>query len=291
MLMDTTPIVQLSKDQIDFFHREGYLVLDQLVSPSEVDRMREIYDRLFDRKAGRELGEFYDLGGTDDEGKPFVLPQMMNPSRYAPEIATGQFRLNAAAIARQLLGADCEFRQDLAICKPPGSQAPTAWHQDAAYLNPKYDHENINIWIPLQTVTPQNGCLHFIPGSHKSLEILPHHPINNDPRIEGLECDRIDQSKAVAVPIPAGGATIHHCRVLHYAGPNLSTERRRAYILEFQKPPTKRSEPLDFYWQRIRHTNRQKRYASLPSWGYNTLFKIGRRAKKLQDRFIRRLQK
>ena len=279
--MRTQLTVQLSKEQIAFFHREGYLVLDQLVPAEEVDRMRVIYDRLFDRKAGRELGEYYDLGGTDEEGKAPVLPQMMNPSRYAPEIAVGQFRLNAAAIARQLLGAACEFRQDLAICKPPGSPAATPWHQDNAYLDPKFDHENINIWIPLQPVTEANGCLQFIPGGHKSKNILPHHTINNDPRIEGLECDVIDEKQAVTCPIPAGGVTIHHTRVLHHAGPNRSSEPRRAYILEFRNPPVKRAQPHDFYWQRARNTEREKRYATLGSWSRNTLFKISRKVRKI----------
>jgi ectoine hydroxylase-related dioxygenase (phytanoyl-CoA dioxygenase family) len=278
---DLKPTVTLTKEQIDFFNREGYLVLDSIVPLDEVERMRAIYDRLFESKAGRAQGEFFDLGGTDEEGKAAQLPQMMNPSRYAPEIAVGQFRANAAAIAKQLLGQHAEFKQDFAICKPPGSAVPTAWHQDNAYLDPRFDHNNINIWIPLQPATEENGCLHFVPRGHLSKDILGHHLINNDPRIEGIECDTVDLAKAVACPIPAGGATIHHTRVLHFAGPNKSKQPRRAYILEFETPPVKRAVPHDFYWQKQRNTARTKRYQTLGARTKNTIYRIAKKAGKL----------
>jgi ectoine hydroxylase-related dioxygenase (phytanoyl-CoA dioxygenase family) len=275
------PTVVLTRDQIEFFKREGYLLLDAIVPPAEVERMRDIYDKLFERKAGREQGEFFDLGGTDEEGKAAVLPQMMNPSRYAPEIAVGQFRLNAAAIARQLLGAAADFKQDLAICKPPRSPVPTPWHQDNAYLDPKMDHENLNIWIPLQPATVENGCMFYIPRTHATGKILPHHSMNNDPRIEGLECDEVDVKKAVPAAVPAGGAAIHHTRTLHYAGPNKSDNPRRAYILEFELPPKKRAVAHDFYWQKARKTARNERYATIGARTKNTLYRIAKKAKKL----------
>src|ERR1700722_15222627 len=140
--------VVLTQDQIDFFHREGYLLLDSIAPLDEVERMRTVYDKLFASQAGRATGEFFDLGGTDDDDKAPALPRMITRSRYAPEIAVGQFRVNATAIARQLLGDKSEFKQDLAICKPPGSTVTTPWHQDNAYLDPRFDHENLNVWIP-----------------------------------------------------------------------------------------------------------------------------------------------
>src|SRR5438128_1504262 len=98
------PTVQLTQDQIDFFHREGYLVLHAITTTEEVVWLRGIYDRLFEARAGRERGDQFDLGGTDEEGKPAVLPQILGPTRYAPELANGLFRVNALAVAQQLLG-------------------------------------------------------------------------------------------------------------------------------------------------------------------------------------------
>ena len=97
-----------------------------------------------------------------------------------------------------------------------------------------------------------------MPGSHNH-EVLPHHSINDDPRIHGLEVDATSTNNAVACPLPPGGATVHTNRTLHYAGPNQTDEPRRAYILLFGVAPVPRSEPRDFPWNTIKATARQQR--------------------------------
>jgi ectoine hydroxylase-related dioxygenase (phytanoyl-CoA dioxygenase family) len=111
--------------------------------------------------------------------------------------------------------------------------------------------------MPLQPATVENGCMQFVPGSHRE-GVQPHHNINNDPRVHGLEIDQFDPNQAVACPIPAGGVTIHHCRTIHYAGPNQTDQPRRAYILIFAVPPVELEAPRDFYWQNWQ-TARQER--------------------------------
>lgn len=241
--------ITLSAEQIDFYHREGYLTLPAITTPEEVERLREIYDRLFAMRAGREVGDQFDLAGADEEDKPATLPQIIDPVKYAPELAEAFYRANAQAIASQLLGPEAEYSGEHAIFKPPQIGAETPWHQDEAYWGPDLEYNSLSIWMPLQEATLENGCMQFIPGSHK-LEVQPHHNIGHDPRVHGLEVDSVDTSQAVACPIPAGGATLHHCRTLHYAGPNRSDIPRRAYILIFRVPPQKRVVARDFYWQK-----------------------------------------
>lgn len=252
------PTVVLTQDQIDFYHREGYLSLDAITTQEEVAWLRGIYDRLFESRAGRESGDQFDLGGTDEEGRQAVLPQILGPSKYAPELKEGLFRVNALAIARQLLGPEAEPAGEHAIFKPARTGAETPWHQDEAYWDPKMDYESFSLWIPLQPATLENGCMQFVPGSHKQ-QVMAHHSINHDPRIHGLEIDAVDTSTAVACPIPAGGATIHHNRILHYAGPNRSDIPRRAYILLFRRPPVQRADARDFPWNTQKETARQQR--------------------------------
>jgi ectoine hydroxylase-related dioxygenase (phytanoyl-CoA dioxygenase family) len=115
--------------------------------------------------------------------------------------------------------------------------------------------------MPLQQATVENGCMQFIPGSHK-LEVLPHHSIGHDPRVHGLEVDdvpEVDEERAVACPLPPGGATFHASRTLHYAGANKSDQPRRAYILGFGAPAKQRDEPRRFPWQEEKQTARQQR--------------------------------
>jgi ectoine hydroxylase-related dioxygenase (phytanoyl-CoA dioxygenase family) len=271
--------VILSQQQIDFYHAEGYLVLDNLMPPSEIESLREIYDRLFEAQVGRASGEFFDLGGRDENLQPKIA-QLMNPSKYASELkAAWQFKVNATAIARQLQGATSYFLQDLAICKPPKSQAQTLWHQDAAYNDAKFDYENLNFWIPLQPVTLDNGCMQFIPGSHRQKEILKHH--RPDPVVEAVECLEVDLPRAVACPLPAGGATIHHARTLHFTGPNNSDQPRRAFILEYEVPPVRRAVPHRYPWNDNRRTLRAKQFNKLSVRAKNKLVNVGRRMRGL----------
>lgn len=238
--------VRLSEEQIRYYHQNGFLAIPAITTPEEVEHIREIYDRLFTEKTGRDKGYQFDLAGTDEDDKESVLPQMLRLTQFVPELKDTLFYANAFAVTRQLLGPDVQYWDDHAILKPARIGAETPWHQDQAYWSPQHDYNSVSIWMPLQEATMENGCMQFIPGPEQG--ILPHHTKDNDPRIHALVVDQIDTSRAVACPIPAGGATIHHCRTLHYTGPNTSDIPRRAYILGFGDPPKERAVPYDFPW-------------------------------------------
>ena len=249
--------MELTQEQIDFYQTEGYLTLPAITTQDELNEIREIYDHLFATRSGRSEGNQFDLAGADEDNAVATLPQILDPARYAPELNDFFFKQNAKAVAEQLLGGDCSGG-DHAILKPAKYGAPTPWHQDEAYWSPELIYNSLSIWMPLQDATVESGCLHFVPRSHNR-GIVPHRPINNDPRVHGLEVEEFDETNVVACPIPAGGVTIHHCRTLHYAGPNRTAEPRRAYIQIFGLPTSRRAQPLDFPWQRMQQTARAKR--------------------------------
>ncbi len=252
------PTITLTPEQIEFFHANGYLALEAITTAEEVAKLRDAYDRLFERRAGREEGNQFDLAGTDEEGKEATLPQILGPSRYDPAFQDTLYRANAVAVAKQLFGEKTVFTGDHAILKPPHKGAPTPWHQDEAYWDPTLNYTSLSVWMPLQEANLENGCMQFIPASHL-WDVQAHHSINHDPRIHGLEADEIDDSNAVACPMPAGGATFHHCRTFHYTSPNRSAQPRRAYILTCGLPATKREDSRDFYWNARKQTAREDR--------------------------------
>jgi len=253
------PTIKLSGEQIEFFKKNGYLAIEAITTAEEVERLKIVYDRIFSERAGREEGQQFDLAGTDEEGKPAALPQILNPSNYAPELKDSLLRVNGEAVAKQLLECDALGFGEHAILKPAGGSV-TPWHQDEAYWAPDKIHHSLSMWVPLQPATLENGCLHFIPGTHKS-EVLPHHSINYDPRVHGLEVDdgQIDTSLAVACPIPAGGATFHYSRTFHFAEKNKTQQARRAYILTSSAPKKDRTDGRRFPWMEEKKTARMKR--------------------------------
>ena len=212
-------------------------------------QIREIYDRLFARRAGWDDGMYHDLAGAEEAGTPARMPQIMKPAlrKHAPELFETQLLANAANIGQQILGDDCITEVQHAILKPSGGpEAP--WHQDAAYMGGVCVFRTFTFWVPLQPATVDNGCMQFVPGSHRS-GTFEHQSMNNDPRIHALELTPEEKSKVVepvACPLPAGGATLHDAYTLHYTGPNDTEDDRRALILKAQIEPLPATNPRTF---------------------------------------------
>jgi hypothetical protein len=252
----------MSPDQIASFHRDGFVAVERVTSDDDVVFLRQILDRLFAAGAGRADGNQFDLAGTDEDESEHKLSQIMHPANYAPELNDSFLVRRASDALSELLGTRVRASIFHAINKPARHGAATPWHQDAAYWDPRFVHRKVSMWVPLQEVTVENGCMQFVPTANLQ-DVLPHRSINNDPRIHGLELvpnerRRID-SRATPCPLPAGGATFHGGYTPHYAGPNTTDSPRRAIILEAELPPVVRESPLHFPWQEARRTARMER--------------------------------
>jgi hypothetical protein len=216
------------------FRRDGFVAVPEFATPAEVAELRMILGGLFSRRAGLEEGHLIDFVTPEiDFDRPRML-QLRYPCDHAPELKTLAVRARAHDIARQILGAGAIFAFDHAIMKPPQDGSPTPWHQDIAFHDAWDRHLNLTFWIPLQDVGVENGCLHYVPGSHRGrLEL--HHRIGGDARIHAREVAGVAAEDAVPVPLPAGGLSIHESRTLHYAGPNRSAGPRWSYALAFKR--------------------------------------------------------
>ncbi len=90
--------------------------------------------------------------------------------------------------------------------------------------------------------------MQFIPGSHRR-GVLPHHARDGDVALHVLEVsEAVDDVEAVVCPLPAGGATFHHSRTLHYTAANATDEPRLAFPNEFEVRPTFRDVPAERPW-------------------------------------------
>lgn len=239
----------LTTEQVSNYHRAGFITIDALMDPAEVADVRGRYDELFARASGFEAGDRIDLAVA---GNQSLLPQIVNPERYEPQLVAGDAYRRARVVATQLLGDSAEPMGNHAILKPAHHGSPTPWHQDEAYWDAARDHRAISVWIPLQPATRSNGCMQFVPASHRG-DVLAHRLIAADSH--GLQlADEHDVARAtdsaVACPIAAGDATVHDGRTLHFAGPNTTDAPRRALIFAFCIPSVGRATPRQFPWQR-----------------------------------------
>lgn len=223
-------------------HREhGWGRIDDLVDADEVAWLAEIVDRLLTDAIARSDAAFNDLTGpfgASHDGEPAV-PQVMAPHLLAPELLQARFLVRAAHVARVCLGPEAVTNIAMVIAKPAYSPGVVPWHQDAAYWGHLARPAGASIWVPLQDVDLDNGCLSFVSGSHEG-DVLPHRHLGGDPHVHALELvPSLAESaakSAVAVPLRSGQATIHDGHLLHHSGPNRTDRPRRALVLSVRNP-------------------------------------------------------
>ena len=238
----------INEDLKSQFLENGFIKLDRVIGTDELAWYSELYDKLFNEDTAAKRKE---LGGRDDKGRD-ALPQILSPSKTYPELAETPYFQRLQAISRFILGPDANFLHDHMILKPAGYGAVTPWHQDQAYHDPAYRYTSINFWMPIEDATPENGCMHYVRGSHRSAIVMPHrHLIEEDTQTAMVAFGQeYWNANGEAVPCPAGSVTLHHSYTLHYAGPNRTAQPRRAYIIVFGLLPRKSNHPFHFPWRK-----------------------------------------
>ncbi|MDE2706127.1 MAG: phytanoyl-CoA dioxygenase family protein, partial [Gemmatimonadota bacterium] len=121
---------------------------------------------------------------------------------------------------------------DHAMIKPPGQTSKeTNWHQDAPYW-PMDPVGALSAWIAVDDVTADNGCLHFVPGSHQYERLEPIKlGVAGESIVGKMKEQGYDVPEPVTMDMQAGGVTFHHGCTFHYAGPNQTAAPRRAFAI------------------------------------------------------------
>ncbi|HKE94469.1 MAG TPA: phytanoyl-CoA dioxygenase family protein [Povalibacter sp.] len=253
MTMLRAPLsLRLTDAQVALFQRDGFVRIEALTDDAEIEILIGLYDELFQRQGGFDAGDRIELS-ADLADAP--LPQIIHPERYAPRLIEGAAYRTAREIARQVLGYGCVPTGNHAILKPARIGAATFWHQDEAYWDPRYAHRAVSIWLALQPTTLENGCMQFIPGSHRG-PVLPHELIS--PSAHGLRLREMTPLAPVTIcELPAGAATLHDGRTVHGAGPNSSAQPRRALVFGFGLAPVLLDSPNHYPWQRPEWSSHQ----------------------------------
>ena len=136
------------------------------------------------------------------------------------------------AAAEALLGGPVRFWHDQLFCKPAGHGGVVAWHQDYSYWTRTKPMRHLTCWIGLDDSTTENGCVHYVPGSHR-WPLLPRPELAGDmDAIRGvLSEEQLGAFQPVACELRAGEASFHHPLMLHGSYANRSDRPRRAIVL------------------------------------------------------------
>lgn len=227
-------LTELTENQIRSYADNGYLRLPNFLATDELERWREAVDEGIKTLVGNsnpELKIFDNQNRTDFYKDVFV--QCVNMWKGNDKVRELVLDGRIGKLAAELVGVDgVRLYHDHALVKKAWAN-PTNWHLDNP-SDPYLSHEATMLWIALDDATLQNGCLYFLPGSHKTSRFE---------RVEALSEWKIDalfehypewrDIEPVAVQTKAGDAVFISGMIAHAAGPNMTHGSRRAFAILF----------------------------------------------------------
>ena len=224
---------RLSDEQLAFFEENGYLSNVKLLEPEQVAQLREELAAIADPDhPGNPL--FYEFHSNESGDPNGVLFHSLGHWRITPGFHDVLWNPRFVVAASQLLGNKAvRFWHDQLFCKPAHHGGVVAWHQDYSYWTRTGPIQHLTCWTGLDDATEENGCLQYIPGSHR-WNLLNKTALAGD--MEGLyEHLDTEQRRAfankVAIEMKAGYGTFHHPLLVHGSYANRSPRSRRAFVL------------------------------------------------------------
>jgi ectoine hydroxylase-related dioxygenase (phytanoyl-CoA dioxygenase family) len=222
---------QLSSHQIEFYGANGYLAGIRLLSDKQVEALRAELDQLADpANPGNEL--FYEFHSNESSNPEKTLFHALGAWR----VATGFHDLlwNPAFLlpASQLLHGPVRFWHDQIFYKPAAHGGVVAWHQDYSYWTRTKPMAHLSCWIGLDDSTRANGCVYYVPGSHR-WNLLPITGLADD--MNSIQSVLTDEQKKefrpVAIQLKKGEASFHHPLMVHGSFENKTDRPRRATVI------------------------------------------------------------
>ena len=231
---------ELPDEQVAFFHEHGYVKGGRVLDADQIEALREgleairhgenprtgeLYEIDEDYRRAPEKNVFHFLGA-------WLIDDAFHDVLWHPAITTK---------AGQLLGIRrLRFWHDQVFYKPPRHPGVVTWHQDYSYWTRATPAGHLTCWIGLDDSTEENGCLKYVPGSHR-WGLLPKISLTEDmDAVKGhLTPEQAAAFEPVSMVLKAGECTFHHSHTVHGSYGNRSDRPRRGVVLNFMRPDTR----------------------------------------------------
>ena len=221
----------LSGEQIEFFEENGYLAGIRILTDAQIEALRSALDDLMKpEQAANPL--FYEYHSNESTEKDKILFHALGAWRVSEAFHDLLWSRAFLAPAAQLLKGAVRFWHDQLFVKPAYSGGVVAWHQDYSYWTRTVPVDHLTCWIGLDDSTRANGCVHYVPGSHK-WDLLPRGNLANemDAIFDDLTEEQRQSFKPVPIELKAGEASFHHPLTVHGSFENFSGKPRRAVVI------------------------------------------------------------
>ena len=237
--------------QIEQFHRDGFLVVENLFEPEQVNKLLERFDGLY-------AGEF-ETGVYPDEwhwnpylGRAGVAGQMTGVWRCDRTLAAMVMSQKAGQIAATLEGwSGARLLTDGLWQKPHGAKETTL-HQDSMYINSHTPVGATTCWVALSNAFSGASTIEYVPGSHawpRSNAVLDFH--NEDKSYlsqmeQAAERAGVEHTEVVQMELAPGSCVFHHGNIWHGSGENIKNVVRRSMVI-IHVPADAKFQPAESY--------------------------------------------
>ena len=224
--------VRLTSDELRSFSANGFVKGGRILDSRQLQTRREELETFFDANhAGSEL--WYEYSSNESSESERLLFHALGAWRIKPGFHDLLWHRAWLTKASQLLGAPVRFWHDQLFCKPAKHGGAVSWHQDFSYWTRTTPMAHLTCWIALDDASVENGCLHYVPGSH-NWDLLPITGLADG--MEAIEevlspAQREAFDNAVPMELAAGECVFHHPLAIHGSFANSSARGRRATVI------------------------------------------------------------
>nr|WP_306220192.1 phytanoyl-CoA dioxygenase family protein [Cohnella sp. WQ 127256] len=224
----------VTKEQIEFYREYGFVQIDNVLTSDELSELRIYLEEVMTQTNGHGIH-------TDKEGGSYykVLNQKVDVWRDHAGMAKYSLSENFAQMAQLLTGVpSIRLYHDHALYKMPGDSKETPWHQDFPFW-PMKESGALSMWLALDDVNENNGCMVFMPRSHKLGKVASIDFLEPIDIFELSKGTHIDDEKPVIVRMKAGSCTFHDGLTFHFAHANRTSNPRRVLAVIYMPDGTK----------------------------------------------------
>jgi ectoine hydroxylase len=285
------PALTLTQEQREFYFENGYLLLEEFVTKSWLECLRETTKQVVEQSRQIEVSDaIWDIEANHTCDTP-RLRRLTSPNDHHPSYWEFASQSSVVDVVQDLVGSDVKFHHSKLNFKWQRGGEEVKWHQDIQFW-PHTNYSPLTIGLYLYDCDSSQGPLLVIPKSHK-FDLFNLYNQNDEwvGHIDSKEQHRFDESQAVELAGKAGSITIHNSRLLHASKRNNSEEGRplllNAYSSADAMPYTPVPTPSHYYQTIIR--GKAARWAHHdpepcqipPDWseGYSSIFSLQKNAK------------
>jgi ectoine hydroxylase-related dioxygenase (phytanoyl-CoA dioxygenase family) len=222
---------RLSDEQVQFYRENGYLAGVRLLNDEQVDVLRRELSELVDPgHPGNEL--FYEFNSNESADPKKILFHALGAWRITRGFHDLLWNPAFCVPAWQLLGGPVRFWHDQLFYKPAHHGGVVIWHQDYSYWTRTQPMAHLSCWIGLDDSTRENGCVHYVPGSHR-WNLLPREDFANDmDTIQGVLTEsQKNEFNPIPIELRKGESSFHHPLMVHGSYENRTDRPRRAAVI------------------------------------------------------------